>query len=971
MEVLPSGGKPINVSLELVDVADVYIIILAHRYGLMPEGYEVSFTEAEYDRACERQIPILPFLIDDDYPVIPSQIDKGSEGIKLDILKRRIKAEHVVKTFTDAHGLEGLVCRALQELESGILKSRPSESVVSPPHPSIDAYITHTLEATRKVSLMGLGSKLGDVSLPIHQAWVELETQAVAPSQDDLGHSEDPRGQTIQRMYEGVRLTDLFPVVSGLPSPRKAVLILGDPGSGKTTVTKRLFWEIASGNSSPESFGLHEGTIPVLLKLQHFLPNELLHEPDRIQEYFCQSSNLLREFLCKQTLCPDLPEDLGNPGDHLWRRGKLLWILDGLDEIPSEVARNLTLRQIAKCVDARHELMRDRFLVTSRFSGTDSQSVTVPDCFLRFHVKSLDSGQREELVGKFFHAVAPVFITDEVESEKVASERAKGLLSELKHRFNQPRIGQISSNPLILTIICVVYWDRQRLPQGPADLFGRCLDVFLEHWPTQRFDSWDEPLFDPVKARRVLSALAWWLHENKKRGATLEDMASKAEDLLRIVGDPVLGVDGKSFVEEQMGQRCGIIVNSAGQREFLHLTFQEFLTASFGLAKRWNRKIAAGIAEKWWHEPAFHALRLGAEADSEEFFDSLLSGGGLESVLEDEEEMFDHAEVFGELIAATSELPSGPFLEFLEGEFSNKAVRVVLKGLRLRTSLDRRLVEAIKQYGNKTDDLESRLAIDTLLQREGLSRDIGQDEILVYTCPKSGIAFVRVKAGAFYMGTDISQGDYPRERPKHRVKISKAMWVAAYPVTNEQYARYLEDVGEIGRDRGGSKRPQHPAVDISWIEAQQFCDWAECRLLTEAEWEYACRAGSETKYCFGERESDLWEYGWFEKNSNGRPHDVGTKKPNRWGLYDMHGNVREWCQEGLRVFGSDIELDPFGPNDSPFRVVRGGSFKDSAYWCRSACRYRWTTSDHYADLGFRVCLLDSGKAEIENGVNKE
>ena len=131
------------------------------------------------------------------------------------------------------------------------------------------------------------------------------------------------------------------------------------------------------------------------------------------------------------------------------------------------------------------------------------------------------------------------------------------------------------------------------------------------------------------------------------------------------------------------------------------------------------------------------------------------------------------------------------------------------------------------------------------------------------------------------------------------------------------------------------------------------------RLPSEAQWEYACRAGSNTRYCFGDAESGLGEYAWYVDNSGGKTHPVGTKKPNAWGLYDMHGNVWEWCQDwydGLYYAKSPTD-DPMGPAKSPLGsvcVVRGGSWGNLASFCRSAPRDAGGIAYHNAGLGFRV-----------------
>jgi formylglycine-generating enzyme required for sulfatase activity len=133
----------------------------------------------------------------------------------------------------------------------------------------------------------------------------------------------------------------------------------------------------------------------------------------------------------------------------------------------------------------------------------------------------------------------------------------------------------------------------------------------------------------------------------------------------------------------------------------------------------------------------------------------------------------------------------------------------------------------------------------------------------------------------------------------------------------------------------------------------------ELRLPTEAEWEYACRAGSTTDYCYGDDPRELSEYAWFSENSRKSTHPVGQKKPNKWGLYDMHGNVWEWCQDWYGEYPKEPVTDPKGPKGGSSRVFRGGGWLDSAGYCRSALRNWDGPSLQYDNVGFRVVLARS------------
>lgn len=233
--------------------------------------------------------------------------------------------------------------------------------------------------------------------------------------------------------------------------------------------------------------------------------------------------------------------------------------------------------------------------------------------------------------------------------------------------------------------------------------------------------------------------------------------------------------------------------------------------------------------------------------------------------------------------------------------------------------------------------------------------------------PPPLVELVDIPAGVFAMGGD----EHDSERPIHEVRIS-AFRCMKFPVTRRLY----QDV--MGNNPGwpGGEVDGRPINQVSWYNAIDFCNrlseregltpayrrdgdnvsWGTAdgyRLLTEAEWEYACRASTRTRYSFGDDVSDLGEYFWYEKNSGNAPHPVGTRKPNPWGLYDMHGNVWEWCWDWYGPYPSEPQVDPVGPPAGDRRVLRGGSFNFRAVFLRSAVRIGSGPENRYLNYGFR------------------
>lgn len=228
---------------------------------------------------------------------------------------------------------------------------------------------------------------------------------------------------------------------------------------------------------------------------------------------------------------------------------------------------------------------------------------------------------------------------------------------------------------------------------------------------------------------------------------------------------------------------------------------------------------------------------------------------------------------------------------------------------------------------------------------------------------KSGLTMVAIPGGQFQMGSAAGEPD----ETSHRVSLSP-FYMDQYEVTQESFSKIM------GRNPSRWTEPKNPVEQIRWKDAAEYCNarsrlegltpgydpktW-KCdfdgngyRLPTEAEWEYACRAGARTQYCFGDNPAELGKYGWFKGNSTRSPSPVGGKQPNQWGLHDMYGNVWEWCNDFYKedYYRNSLERDPRGPELSATRVLRGGCWNSRADACRSA--YRLDESPSYTDVCF-------------------
>jgi len=230
---------------------------------------------------------------------------------------------------------------------------------------------------------------------------------------------------------------------------------------------------------------------------------------------------------------------------------------------------------------------------------------------------------------------------------------------------------------------------------------------------------------------------------------------------------------------------------------------------------------------------------------------------------------------------------------------------------------------------------------------------------------KTGMTFILISSGTFLMGSPASEPGRDSDELQHVVTITRPFYMQTTEVTQGQWRSVMGYNPSRFRHCGDDC----PVEKVSWHDVQKFIlrlnseeeGASPYRLPTEAEWEYAARAGSASALANGkiaetgcEPDLNLNRVGWYCGNSNGKTHAVAKKQPNAWGLYDMHGNVWEWCQDWYGDYQAESVVDPKGPVDGLIRTNRGGSWWWFARFCRSANRIRYMPFDRTEDLGFRL-----------------
>ena len=298
--------------------------------------------------------------------------------------------------------------------------------------------------------------------------------------------------------------------------------------------------------------------------------------------------------------------------------------------------------------------------------------------------------------------------------------------------------------------------------------------------------------------------------------------------------------------------------------------------------------------------------------------------------------------------------------------------------------------------------MNTRILLATLLVVLCLSscsrRDLPSKELTLDLGDKITMKLVLIPAGKFLMGSRLSaaklarryggeEGYYANEYPQHEVAISQSFYMGIREVTQAQWRAIMDSEPWKARWYCKKAEADTPVCCIDWDDANKFCELLSKKtgrtvaLPTEAQWEYACRAGTRTEHYFGDGTSELGDYAWFDENASSKgedyPHAVGQKKPNTWGLYDMHGNVYEWCRDWYdeKFYAKAKDVDPENTTEARYRVIRGGSWLSLPRSCRTASRDggdNWGGDNRYRGRfrlrggfhsGFRVVVLDGSGAD--------
>ena len=672
------------------------------------------------------------------------------------------------------------------------------------------------------------------------------------------------------------------------------VLIAGHPGTGKTSTLHFLLYRWSQAERVD---------IPIFARLKRFNHRLGGTFEDFLREQLYTGLPLpLRKILESFDLFPDLDTIL---------------LLDGLDEVPIGGYEKLH-EQLGQHLQ---QYPRSRAILTTRLEGF--RDVREND-FLQWRPWSI-AALSDEQIAKFVEHAIP------------KEEDRENFLK----RLEEPRLRDLAGRAFLLTLMTTVFNEGHDLGPNRSALYEQATS-YLE-----RSRSVAVPEADREKRHLIL------------RETALRFLQLDAKELdegiiaAHIEGSRVMKVPEPVAFLERTAKDTGILQRHGGSYSFTHKSFQEYYAAlalgdmisgrdlllAYCTVPQWEEtvRLYAGslhrgaaqqdfVSELWIRNPAL-ALRTATECH--QLGPAFLRGLIRESEPESRVRMLDAVRrSLGEMEAGQA---TRTVIETLAPLFDcEHDAAVMYFALRLIDEFD----------PSDSGELRQR---NFLLGAPALHQELSSD-------PAYRWEMVEIPSGSFYMGDDAAQDDM--ERPAHLVSVGAAFQMGRYQITNLAWERIMGS--DASKRNEYSKGDNDPVVNVSWFEAFICAFRAGARLPSEAEWEYAARAGSTGQYCYGDEVNRLKEFANFEESGFHKTWEVGSGKPNNWGLYDVHGNVWEWCQDWLAPYSPAAQVNPRGPAVGTMRVRRGGGHAYHARGCRAA--FRWGNDPYYRfrDIGFRV-----------------
>lgn len=784
-----------------------------------------------------------------------------------------------------------------------------------------------------------------------------------------------------QDVEEGTGIARPFEVILDELRGRR-LLIRGEAGSGKSTLFRWSALQAADAGkhvASPDGEAGWRGCIPFLIRLRDYPEGRLPAVVD---------------------LPGEVAKNVGSPPQDWVREqldnGQALLLFDGVDEVPN-----------SRREDVRQEIESIINAYPGNFYLVSTRPAAVPEGWLaganfqEAAINPMSVADRSLFIRKWHEAVHEQLRRDKRLS---ADDDFDALVESLTRQLNDsPAIAHLATNPLLCGMICALHRERQeQLPETQVELCEDLCKVLLHRRELE--SRLQTGLLSPVyselnyeQKRGVVQELAHYMVRNGQSSVPAEQADRCFAEALRRFPGHLAG--GAADLRQAFVERSGLLREPEPERiDFVHNTLKEYLAGDRFAQLGDTGPLVEHVLDPAWQPAILFAAGSRAVGFADRLIERLLDDGGVTRRM---------SSLIGWPRGADTErarkifaVRCGGATLHLEESIRNKLNDVLKSASRPASVAESEAFAALGDFVVPFLKYEPNLPAKTAVACIRTLRFIGTPQALdclweyflaerrpsVFAELKDAFAQVNsigmqmamVPPGEFQFGSD----EHSAGRP---VRIAAPFLLGVVPVTQRQYQHVMRD--NPSQFKGDDQRP---VENVSWLDVVKFCIRLSeietlspyyrvpeqsvadeqvveilggdgYRLPTEAEWEYACRAGSSGNWCFGNDERKLKQFAWYDRNSGGTTHAVGQKQPNAWGFHDMHGNVWEWCADWYADYPAEPVTDPRGPEEGSIRVFRGGCWGFSPQFCRSAYRSGFTPSDRVSDLGFRVARSFAGK----------
>ena len=814
-----------------------------------------------------------------------------------------------------------------------------------------ERYLTHLVDRYRYLSFRGMGvSDRVPLRLPLVEMYVPLKARIEMPKGETWARKLRLAGRQVSEEEAeamGARLSEPTPVLD-LFREHDGLIILGDPGAGKTTFLKYLALQLAMGQADPLDLGAR---LPVLVPLSAYA--NALAEGDVPLDRF------IADYYRDRGV--DLP--LGPMLDEALNQGGALLLLDGLDEVRDRGQRHLVVERVVDFFTF-HRRAGNKFILTSRIVGYREVRPTtegLAECTL----VDFDDEEITLFVEQWTGALERAARGDTAVAAQEAERERDELLAAMQRN---PGVRQLAANPLLLTILALMKRQGVTLPERRVELYQKYVETLLKTWNLARgLDRPPSRDLDVVETVRVLAPLALWMHETSP-GVGLVKREDVRRKLIEIYTEREMPQPERAAQQLLTDAReyAGLLLErGAGEYGFIHLTFQEYL-AAVAIAQRGQQEVTPVVE------------MLASHVDDDNWREVALLTVGYMGIVQQRDRAAGMA-----LLQLIQTGPGEPgqavvlagqaVLDTRPGGVTHACQAAVVKALGETMVDDKRIKSPL------------RAAAGDVLARLGDPRE----EVTTI----EGMELCHVPAGPFEMGegSDKDLNEW----------LGYDYWITLYPVTVAQFQVFVDASGhEPSRQESLRDLPNHPVMLVSWYEACAFGEWLtqawqeegilpagwSVRLPTEAEWEKAARGGiqvpekvqvapvsrrpwrREFKVELVSNTNPARRYPWGEKEDPDRANydktNIGTTSPvgafpggaSPYGCEEMSGNVWEWCHSLYKPYPYDLEDGRENPGESGLRVLRGGSFFDFEWSVRCADRSGYDPDGIDFIVGFRVVV---------------